>query len=175
MTDDLGCSSTDTVTVTGYSAPEINWNITGNEVCEGDTLRTTEDDMLRYQWTVNGAADPADTLSYIVAQNSGTYELTVWSEHLCTESETLDLTVHPTPSVSLFDIWECPGDVGHFSLSGYNSYLWSTGSTNSEIYLTESDSVWVRVADNHGCTASDTAYFGIFNEQVFTFGNDTSV
>ncbi|MDK2841068.1 MAG: hypothetical protein PWQ17_573 [Anaerophaga sp.] len=175
MTDDLGCSSTDTVTVTGYSAPEINWNISGNEVCEGDTLRTTEDDMLRYQWTVNGVADPADTLSYIVAQNSGTYELTVWSEHSCTESKTLELTVHPTPSVSLSDIWECPGDVGHFSLSGYNSYLWSTGSINSEIYLTESDSVWVRVTNNYGCIASDTAYFGIYNEQVFTFGNDTSV
>ncbi|MGQ1889258.1 T9SS type B sorting domain-containing protein [Thermophagus sp. OGC60D27] len=175
MTDDLGCSSTDTVTVTGYSAPQINWNISGDEVCEGDTIRTTVTGMLHYQWTVNGTTNPSDTLSYIIAQNSGTYQLTVWSDHLCTETETINLTVHPKPTINLSDIWECPGNTGTFSLSGYTSYLWHNGSTASSITLTHSDTVSVMVTDNNGCIGRDTAYFGIYNEQVFTFGNDTSV
>ncbi|SFE00546.1 T9SS type B sorting domain-containing protein [Thermophagus xiamenensis] len=175
ITDDLGCSSSDTVTVTGFTPPEINWNISDNEVCEGDTLRTTVTDMLHYQWTINGVANPEDTLSYVIAQNSGTYELTVWDEHMCSQTQSIDLTVHPVPTINLSDLWECPGNTGTFFLSGYTSYLWHNGSTSSSITLAQSDTVWVKVTDSHGCSASDTAYFGIYNEQVFTFGNDTSV
>ncbi|MFW5754866.1 MAG: IgGFc-binding protein, partial [Marinilabiliaceae bacterium] len=40
MTDPLGCSRTESVTVTGYSPPEIDWNISGEDICLGDTLRT---------------------------------------------------------------------------------------------------------------------------------------
>jgi hypothetical protein len=173
MTDDLNCSATDEVTVTGYSEPVINWNITSEDVCRGDTIRTITD-MAGYQWRIDGTIVPDHDEPYIIANNSGNYELTVWTNDNCAETQSLQLTVHDLPVINLSDIWACPGETGTFSLSGYDAYLWQNGATNASITMAQSDSVSVTVTDNNGCIASDNAYFGIYNEQIFSFGEDTS-
>lgn len=173
VTDDMGCSTTDDVTVSGYSAPAISWNITGNDICRGDTLKTTIE-MAGYQWTVNGVSDPADTLSYIIPDADGTYELTVRTDNLCSDTQSLDLTVHDLPVVNLADVWVCPGESGTFTLNGHSSYLWHNGATSSSITVSQADSVAVTVTNNQGCLSTDSAYFGLYNEHIFTFGEDTS-
>ncbi|MGM0375736.1 MAG: T9SS type B sorting domain-containing protein, partial [Bacteroidota bacterium] len=174
MTDDLGCSRTESVTVTGYSPPVIDWNISGEDICLGDTLKT-ETEMDGYQWTIDGNTDPADTLSYIVPDHSGEYELTVYTEENCSETQSIDLTVHDLPQPNLDDVSECPGEEATFNPGSFDTYLWHDDSENSSYTATSPEKVKVTVTDNNGCVASDSANFEWYNENVFTFGEDTSV
>lgn len=175
VTDELGCSSTETVNISGYDAVTIDWDLSGNEICAGDTIRNTTN-MHRYQWAINGVENPVDTLSYIVASASGTYTLTAWNEHECTETYSRNITVNPLPVLSLSDLSVCPGLSGTLSPGSFTAYQWFDGSAGSSITLSQpEDTVWVQVTNAHGCSARDTAAFNWYNETVFSFGNDTSV
>ncbi len=175
ITDDLGCSSTKSVMVSGHNDVTIDWDLAGNSVCEGDIIRNTTP-MKRYQWAVNGVSNPADTLNYIVATVSGNYTLTAWSEQSCTKSYSRNITVNPLPGLILNDIWVCPGQPGVFSPGAFSSYLWSNGSTSPTLTLTSpSNNIWVEVKNSFGCSKRDTAIFRWYNETVFSFGKDTSV
>jgi len=45
---------------------------------------------------------------------------------------------------------------------GFETYLWSTGSTNQSIIVAEPGEYWVEVANDFGCTDRDTAVFSLY-------------
>jgi gliding motility-associated-like protein len=178
MTKSELCEYKDTVSVKGQSAPEITWNITGKDVCLGDTIRTTTK-MKKYEWSVNNILVENHDEPYIVATTSGTYALTVWTDDDCSGTKSLNLTIHQPPSVDINDMGVCSGQTGTYTLSGYDTYLWkntiSTLSTQNFVDLISTDSIFVTVTNALGCEASDSAFFEIYNQEVFSFGADTSV
>ena len=187
ITESQQCVKEETQSITARSVPEVDWSVTGQEICLGDTLKAVvisgEELIIEYQWSVDGALVPNHNEPYIVPTQSGSdYSLTVITEDNCDVDKTINLTVHALPDASIADAAVCPGENHTFSLSsGYSNYLWQGSSrenilgTSESLTLSSTDSVYVQVTDLNGCVNQDSAYFEVYNEHVFSFGTDTSV
>ena len=95
---------------------------------------------------------------------AGTYNHTLQTIHGCDSIIELTLTVNPIPVVDLGEDIELEMNES-VTLSVepiYQSYLWSTGETTSqitvsrEIFQSDTSMVWVVVTTMEGCTGSDT-------------------
>ncbi len=177
ITDPLGCASKNTVNVVANAIPVITWDLTGNDICIGETISLVNpEEEHSFQWSLNGAELPGETNPFIQPTVTGNYTVTVISPELCSESYSQDINVRPLPVVSLTDFASCPGSSHTFTLNGYSSYLWNDGSTSNSLTLNQSNNdVWVEVTNEYNCKAKATAVFEWYNEQVFSFGADTSV
>lgn len=177
ITDPMGCASKQTVHVTANAVPVVTWDISGNDICIGDRINLLNPEPLHsFQWSLNGSALPGETNPYIDPITSGVYELVVTSPDACSVSYSQQINVRPLPAVSLSNVAVCPGTPHTYTLSGYSSYLWHNGSTSNSITLTQpNNNATVEVTNIYGCKASAQAIFEWYNEQVFTFGKDTSV
>ncbi len=58
---------------------------------------------------------------------------------------------------------------------GYDSYLWSNGSTTSDIAVTDSGSYWVKCIMNGCGELSDTIHIGFFNTPTLNLLGDTII
>ncbi len=111
---------------------------TDTEICEGEnivlsSLATGGSGTLTYNWqypdgsVVNNAQNP--TVINADVSFDGTFILTVSDMNACSVSGSIDITVHPTPSVNpISDIVECHDvSVGSIVISGSNadSYDWA--------------------------------------------------
>lgn len=70
---------------------------------------------------------------------------------------------HPSNFISTATVTTCLGET--FGLTGFNSYLWNTGETTSNIRLNGLNSYWLEVTASNGCKGRDTinvAYSGRF-------------
>ncbi|HRZ47886.1 MAG TPA: T9SS type A sorting domain-containing protein [Bacteroidales bacterium] len=82
----------------------------------------------------------------------------------CKGTDSLMITIHPVPVVSLGpDSIACAGDVVSIDAgAGQAGYLWSTGASTQNISLdttgtgTGIQKVWVKVSNSFGCQATDT-------------------
>ncbi len=178
ITDAQGCSKQDTMKITAYPAAVLNINLVPSAVCLGDTIRNTTN-MTHYQWQFNNTAiNKADTLNYKVAKLSGDYKLTGWTNNQCSLKDTKKITVNPLPTVVLADKSTCKGTSGIFTLSGFSSTSWwselNLPHVNSQITVSQPQTVWVKATDNKGCSAVDSALFTWYKTAV-DFGADTSV
>ena len=100
----------------------------------------------------------------------------------CDVNKTKQLTVHALPDIDITDEAVCPGASHTFTLdAGFTNYIWqgagrgTTLSQTHELTMNQTDSVYVQVEDANGCINQDSAFFEVYNEQVFSFGADTSV
>ncbi len=59
--------------------------------------------------------------------------------------------------------------------SGFITYLWNTGLSDSLITVSASGLYWVEVTDEYGCTASDSIYIDLFPSPEIDLGNDTLI
>ena len=143
ITNTQGCDSTVTLDLT------ITNSSTGSEI-------VTECDS--FIWI--------DGNTYTANNNTATHTLT--NAAGCDSVVTLDLTINSSPVIDLGpDTTICSGtnyilDAGN----GFASYLWSDGSTNSTLTVSNTGTYWVEVTDSSGCTSNiDTViiYQGILN------------
>jgi len=93
----------------------------------------------------------------------------------CTDSSSQLVTVHGLPSVTLgADTTICADQTLTLNAgSGFQSYVWSTGSMDSAINIGTSGSYQVLVTDTNGCSASDTVSVAITPLPAFSLGPDT--
>lgn len=153
VTDANGCSGTDTIAVIINPLPVAGL---GNDIvqCGGPLVLgpASTNPSYDYLWST-GATTP--TLS---VNTSGQYTLTVTDSLNCTNTDNINVTINPVPTVTLGnDITVCQGFISISAQSGSGlTYLWNTGSTISSILLNSSGSYWVQVTNSLGCTASDT-------------------
>ena len=150
--DSAGCSGSDTVNVAVTPIPVVDLGPDQN-VCMGipvvfKSLKTYTTPV--YLWSTTS------TSPEITVGSSGKYWLSV-SVNGCTGSDTVNLSVKPVPNASLGnDTVICPGN--YVTLSAPEppgtAYLWSTGSTASEI-LVSTTGVYSLTVILNGCTSSD--------------------
>lgn len=185
------CTTTDVTTVKARTIPVVEWNVEAEAICLGDTLKAEiisgEDLILEYQWYVDGTLVENYNEPYIVPTQSGVeYSLTVVTKELCDVNKTKQLTVHALPDIDISDAAVCPGEEHTFTLAaGFTSYLWQGESRantlddgngiDSDLIMNTTDSIYVEVVDGNGCINRDSAFFEVYNQQVFSFGEDTSV
>ena len=162
--------------ITASASPET--------ICQGDETQLSVTPVggtgsFTYAWTSepegfssdeqNPMATPDVTTTYIVSVNDGVVTLT----------DTVVVTVNPTPAVDLGEDQVLCG-VNEFELDAGNpgdEYLWSTGETTQTITATGSGSTdfWVTVTNASGCSASDTVMLNFAPLPVVDLGPDTVI
>ena len=86
--------------------------------------------------------------------------------------------VHYNPVISLAkETFICKGGNRQLTAgTGYSQYLWSDGSTNPSILVSDTGKYWVSITDQNGCKGSDTtSIVGIVSSPVAFLPPDTSV
>ncbi|MCB0632575.1 MAG: gliding motility-associated C-terminal domain-containing protein [Lewinella sp.] len=146
VTDANGCEGNAEVTVEESEAisPEILGSAT---FCPGSsTLLDGGADYASHQWST-GATE--QTLEVSVA---GTYSLTVTDAAGCSGSASIEVTENAvlTPVIS-GELNFCPGTSTTLDAGAFDSYIWSTGATTSQISVSTAGIYSVTVTDANGC------------------------
>jgi hypothetical protein len=147
-----GCSSASSVTVTVVPGPVLSISGT-NTLCSGNSTTLTVSGGNNYNWS-NGATTasitvaPTQTTTYTVTSNNG---------NGCTAIANIIVTVNPTPVPTITpSTTVCSGSSVLLTATGGDSYLWNTGSTNSSITVSPSQTTNYNVAVSNlqGCTTN---------------------
>ena len=116
--------------------------------------------------------------NHIAVKDTGTYSLTV-TDGLCTYSDTVNFTFYPEVTVNLGnDSSFCYDPIVNLqpkTQTNVASYAWSTGSTNSNIDIVQTDKYYVTATGAGGfCQAIDSVEWKLWFEPIVDLGNDTS-
>lgn len=143
----------------------------GNEVSLFDYLSGADPDG-------NWVPDVPGGSLELLPDNSGTYFYTVDHPDCGSDTAVLELFVWPGPEVSVEGAGSlCAGQTATLELTGdlddVVSFLWNTGSTESEIEVSESGTYWVRMAYGEDCIWSDTVEVTV--EELLTIEEEISL
>ncbi len=157
-TDAFGCNS-DTI----FAGMEIVENFTvdlgeSKEICEGSSVVLSPSIDLpsdySYLWSTG------EQTKDIIATKEGNYQLTVTdlADNQKIKSN-IDVIVHENPVINIEDRVVIDDENPLLTVNTErNSYLWSDGSTDSEMSITESGVYSVNVESIHGCSNSKSFY-----------------
>jgi hypothetical protein len=127
-------------------------------ICVGDSVRLSGTPMnnVTYTWLHNGAAIPNTDDSIFYAKSAGFYMLVITSSTCSKLSDNFFvMNNYPstTPIINMIgSINPCSNDSLKLEASaGFNSYLWNTGATTSDIYTSTSGYYSVEATDNNAC------------------------
>lgn len=152
--DNNGCSSSASVNYIFSTTPSVNL---GADVlsCNGTSSLTLDAGFIAgasYQWQDGSAVSTYNVV------NSGVYWVTVNNQG-CTDQDTVSIILSQTPVVDLgSDATVCDGTTSLILSAEYfptATYLWQDGSASSNYTVQHSGTFYV-LADNQGCTATDT-------------------
>ena len=172
-TDANGCSGTDQVVVTVNPLPTVNAG-TDQTVCEGVQVTLTASGAQSYSWD-NGVTDgvafnpPVGTTT--------TYTVTGTDVNGCVNTDQVDVTVNPLPTVSAgTDQTVCDGVQVTLSGSGANSYSWDNGVTNGVPFNAPIGTTTYTVTgtDVNGCINTDQVDVTV-NPLPTVDGNDETI
>ncbi len=106
--------------------------------------------------------------------SAGTYSVTVVDHNECTGSASTNVTLIPSPNVLDDETYICPGEEITLSLSGFEEYLWSDSSTNSNFTTFEEGTYWVRFYDGE-CYFYDTITIILYPEPSVDLGGNVQI
>lgn len=149
VTDSNGCTDTDDVDVTINSLPSVNLGF-DKEQCAG-TVDLDAGNFTSYSWSTGSITGTINVVS------TGTYTVTVVDSNGCSNSDTINITIHSLPEVDLGNDTTLCG--GNLTLVGgtitSQSYAWTTGFITSSIVVSSSGLYSVTVTDANGCDQTD--------------------
>ena len=170
VTDNNGCENSDTVDVTVDPLPTVNAG-SDTSVCLNGTLNLSASSATATSWSWTGpnsfiSSSQTPSINNVTNAAAGTYTLTVADNNGCENSDTVDVTIDPLPSVNAgIDISVCLN--GTLNLSASSATSWSWTGPNSFTSLSQNPSIsnitnaaagtyTLTVTDNNGCENSDT-------------------
>lgn len=176
LTNAKNCSASDTIHIMEGALPEVHLGA-DTTICEGTTLTLdATNDGASYLWQ-----DNSDKPNYLV-QDSGTYWVQVTGMNGCINTDDIDVTTNPRPTINLGR----DTAIGSVVLKnhplriqaelGYTSYLWSNGSTQSYIDIDETVAIGeheysVIVTNGFDCESYDTIKVEVYdNTSTYSLG-----
>jgi len=148
ITDNLGCTASNSATLVNYPGPELSIDSVHNEMCstsDGAIFLTVNGGTTPFAYTWNTAA--SQNAPYLANIPAGNYSVTITDTYGCSASASTIITNTPPPSVIISDIQAdtCRKKTGTANViaSGGNppyNYIWSFDSTmypNSVAHLSE--------------------------------------
>jgi gliding motility-associated-like protein len=160
ITNQIGCTTRDTVSLTFSTIPE-NPTITGDEtICNGETLSLSSNNQngVTYTWSgPNGFTANTTTISLNNAE-SGNYSLTATLNGCdAISSASVIVAINQNPSFDLgADINICNGNTATVEgPSGFQSYSWSNDISTQNNTLGAGE-YSLTVTDVNGCSGSDS-------------------
>jgi hypothetical protein len=155
VTDSKGCTDSDTIKVVLYGSISVNLGPDAT-VCGCITLNAYVSGGTSYQWC-NGSQYPT-----LKVCTTGVYCVTV-SNGVCTESDTIHITVLPVPIVKLGNDTIV---MNNLTLNAGNpgaTYLWNNGATTQMVNISASGQYIVAVTGTNGCVGRDTIIVNVLN------------
>lgn len=179
ITDNNGCTSSASVTVTVNDAPQAQAN--GSDVCAGTALNLSSVNLLDgfgqttvgYAWSTtaangysSGTQNASVTGSASAAQDAGTYTVVITNNFLCTASASIAIAVNANPALGLISTGDvscvglCDGNVTVSASGGLAPYLYADPNSNfssTGIFTgnqCEGNNQQMDVVDDNGCTAN---------------------
>ncbi|MEM9819679.1 MAG: DUF642 domain-containing protein [Bacteroidota bacterium] len=150
VTDSNGCTATTQVNVVENANPTPN--IIGPAAfCEGSTITLDADaGYSNYLWSDGSTASSLDV------GTGGTYSLTVTNTEGCTGIASFSVTANTNPSVNINGNNPiCNGEAVTLEAgSGFSNYLWSDGTGNADLEVTNGGTYGLTVTDGNGCTGT---------------------
>ncbi len=146
------CSGSGTSTVIVNPVPSIT--LTGSSICSGQTATLSAIGASSYTWVpggINGstlAVTPSITTTYsVTGASSG-----------CDNSATIDVTVTPTPTLTVNSPTICGGSAT-LTATGANNYTWTPGGSNLSSIVVSPTTTTTYTIDgaNGSCSASVSA------------------
>ncbi len=152
-----GCTDTSTITVTVNNS--ITAGITGKDsVCKGSSTTLTGTGGNTYSWNTGATSDsisasPASTATYTVYARTGG----------CKDSAEVTVKVNPMPSPFIGGKDSvCAGGSTTLTASGGGTYLWNTGATSANIFVTPvSNTTYTVTVTLNGCVSDTTAVVSV--------------
>ena len=171
VTNQAGCSTMDSVAVTVRTLPVAD---AGPDIaiCSGASVTLTATGGVDYIWqpgSVNNASmqvSPVTTTAYAVA---------VTGVNGCTASDSVIVTVHSNPLLSLgADTVLCAGSTLVINAGNWQNVYWhSSGSNSSSLIVTPDSTITygATVTDANGCIGSDSLMVTVSQLPVVAGGN----
>jgi gliding motility-associated-like protein len=161
---------TDTVDVI-IEYPFANYDL-GNDtaICPGDSIQLFTgypDDVTLWQ--------DSSTSPFFTVTQPGTYYCTLSNScESVTDTIKVDFLTPPVFSLGADTVFcSAGGSVTLTAPQGYSSYLWSNGSPDSSISVSQTGKYWLRVTDFCGLSSTDTIEVGTHNPVDINLGKDT--
>lgn len=166
VTNNLGCTDADTITVTISTTPVVSLGLDRTICNGGSVLLNASSVFASYLWNTG-----ATTYSISVS-TPGSYSVTVSNLAGCTASDTILVTLVPDPVVNLGpDTTLCIGGAAVLDAgAGFASYLWSNGATTPSISVSNAGTYSVTVTNSAGCTGSDARVVSVVQNPVVNLG-----
>ncbi|MEZ4827358.1 MAG: gliding motility-associated C-terminal domain-containing protein [Bacteroidia bacterium] len=166
VTDSLGCSDTDTMTVFVNQLPPASAG-PDQAICIFDTVQLSASGGVSFLW-IAGDSISDDTLFNPQANplSSQFYIVAVTDTNGCTERDSMFLTVHSLPPADAgSDFTKCGEDSVQLLASGGVQYIWSPASFLSADNIPNPMAVpdsnftyFVTVTDTNGCVNTDSVF-----------------
>ncbi|MDX2171590.1 MAG: metallophosphoesterase [Bacteroidota bacterium] len=169
------CNDVKTVSVNIGSSVSISVNTP--TICYGETTTLTANGVTTFTWNTGSnnqsiSVSPLSTTVYTISGTSGS----------CNGSNTTTVTVNTTPTITAVSNSSvlCVGQSATLSVSGANTYSWSTGASGNSIVVNPSSTFNYSVTGtaSNGCqdttsiTQNVTVCTGI---ETIKVGNNTSI
>ena len=166
VSDDNGCSATDSVTLTVNQLPV--GTISGRtSICAGNNTTLTASGANSYTWST-GATTPMLTTS-----TAGTYTCTFRNSYGCTSTQDVTVSVFTAPTITGTTAI-CSGNSTTLTASGADSYSWSTGATTPSITVSAGGTYTVTGTTSDGCNGSAGVTVNVGALPTITIGGNTS-
>ncbi len=152
ITDENGCTARDSIIINVLPTPIVNLG-RDTVICNNEinlfTLNAANPNSL-YLWNTGA------TTQIISVTSQGLYSVLVTSANGCTSSDEINVDFKPPIYVNLGkDSIMCPGELITLSAgNGYDSYLWSDGSTFNYLDV-RYPGTYSLIVKKDGCYASD--------------------
>ena len=161
-TSATGCVGTGTANVS--VAPNPNMIVNNDTICLGASATLTASGASTYSWNT-GATSASISVSPSITTN---YTVTGTSATGCVGTTTANVSVVALPSVSAIanPTLVCSGSTSTLTVSGANTYTWSTGSTGYSVTVSPTVATTYTVTGANANNCSNTATVSINVNQL---------
>lgn len=176
-TNAFGCSKTINDTVKVLSPPSIGSNVSSNTVCIGSSVTFSNSGGASY--TLSPSSFTGNTIN-ITPTVLGTTIFTVTGAGPfgCINTKTVGVTTYSLPVVNITpsNTTICSGKATLLSVSGANTYTWTTGSSLNVISVTPtvSTSYSVLGANSFGCKNSASSVVNVLNTPIVSINSPST-
>lgn len=151
-TDNLGCTNKDSVEVVVWSLPNLSIPPI-NPVCLGESAIIQANSNASVLWST-GAMN--STIS-VTPSVSTTYHVTATHVNGCSKTDSVELTVMPTPTLNInTSDTICEGDSILLNAFSSDPLVWNVGGSSTYVAPTTSTHYYVTATNSSGCTTTDS-------------------
>lgn len=161
------CIDTQTTQVIVNPSPTLSVN--SSTICSGQSATLIVNGAISYTWNTGAnsnsiSVNPSSTIIYTVQGSNGN----------CVSTETTQVIVNSTPTISVNSPSICSGLSATLIANGASSYTWNTGINSNTIIVNPSATTnYTVVGSNGNCTSTQTTQVIVNNPPVITVNSTT--